>query len=164
MWIPCWIGTFPENSPNFIKQLWCCRLSTICSLGSEIWCQEEKYMSMKPNLPNFPIVQGHRAQRKIPVMGGWERSIGEITDCLEEDLYLESQLISRHKFVRREIKAFPCQLPACCLRSCWCQPPQTDSRSLSEATCERENARLARLKLKSRAKPESCHLSKGIAT
>ena len=72
-WSWMWIGTSPEISPNLKEQLCCWLLSAICSLGFEIWSQKEKYIPMRLNLPNFPIVQGQRAQRKIPVMG-----VGEV--------------------------------------------------------------------------------------
>ena len=137
-------------------------MSTKSRLSFEICSQEDKYMRVEPILRNFPIVQGHRAHTLNPVMRARKRSIGEITACFGEDLYLESQL--RHKFSGMGSKLFhvSCELVAtktvgAChhkLIACHCLKPPV-----------KRNARLPGLKLtRSIAIPESCHLSKGIAT
>ena len=95
-------------------------------------------------------------------MRGWKRSIGEITACFEEDLYLESQL--RHKFSGRRSKLFhvSCQLVATKAVGA-CHHKLIAGHCLKPPV--KQNARLLGLKLtRSSAIPESCHLSKGIAT
>ena len=58
-----------EPHPTYVELLLPQRPSLVSSSNCEICGLEENYMPMKSNLPNFPIVQGHRAHRLNLVIG-----------------------------------------------------------------------------------------------
>ena len=98
----------------------------------------------------YPWCGGQRALGQNPV---WERSQSRV--CLFLKSIFRITVCAQYVSGNVEITVSPCQRPVCCLQSCSCRPPQTDSQSQFEATWEEPGLRFWRIPIEIKIIPQT---------